>query len=457
MDGQNGTDESRRAFFRRSGLALLAGYAFDGRSGLAQTISRPDSDRYQSVTVKTHEWFGDIDERLDFPKDWQVDVISMAGQKNPVLTDAQILRKLRSPIGAKPIRELAAGKKNAVVTFDDLVRPTPIEPVAKQVVAELNAAGIDDDHILLLCALGSHMPITSRDARAKLGELYFRCPWMNHNVWDELTEVGTSSFGNRIELDTYFHHADLRILIGGLRDHHQACYGGGAKSIIPGVVSVATIYHNHNVLCGLRGVSNPTVSRTSFTNNEMRTELLEAARMARVDFSINIVYNGHREILDVFAGDVNDAWIEACRYAVNTICDEREVNTGEYDIVVSNSYPCSQQRMTSFGRPREGGVGVVIAQSPLTYAPLHYYNQARAYNSGNTWWDRYNRPRRGGNAQLVALSRYMPKTNIINYPDAKVLPAWDQVLAILEPMFKGGARVAVFPYQGIAHTPKTLV
>jgi nickel-dependent lactate racemase len=45
------------------------------------------------------------------------------------------------PIGARPLRELAAGKKRVVVTFDDLTRGTPTYAVTPSVIDELKAAG----------------------------------------------------------------------------------------------------------------------------------------------------------------------------------------------------------------------------------------------------------------------------------------------------------------------------
>ena len=49
----------------------------------------------------------------------------MKGHGAPVLTDAQIAQELAKPIGKPPLREVAAGKKTVVITFDDLTRATP--------------------------------------------------------------------------------------------------------------------------------------------------------------------------------------------------------------------------------------------------------------------------------------------------------------------------------------------
>ena len=44
----------------------------------------------KSVVIPTHEWCGELDERLDFPGDWEIEVLNMKGYKTPVLTPQQI-------------------------------------------------------------------------------------------------------------------------------------------------------------------------------------------------------------------------------------------------------------------------------------------------------------------------------------------------------------------------------
>ena len=37
----------------------------------------------KSVIIPTHEFAGDLDERLDFPADWEINVMNMAGHQRP--------------------------------------------------------------------------------------------------------------------------------------------------------------------------------------------------------------------------------------------------------------------------------------------------------------------------------------------------------------------------------------
>jgi len=77
------------------GTALLPG------KGMAQDVAALKGSRKTAV-IPTHEWSGDIDERLDFPGAWEVNVLNMRGHDAPVLTPEEIRKRLLDPIGTRP-------------------------------------------------------------------------------------------------------------------------------------------------------------------------------------------------------------------------------------------------------------------------------------------------------------------------------------------------------------------
>ena len=82
----------------------------------------------------------------------------------------------------------------------------------------------------------------SRKLGAKIARNY---AWVNHNVFDNLKELDTTSRGNRIRLNQTFLGADLKITMSGIKVHQDAGYGGGAKAVLPGVSALTTIEYNH--------------------------------------------------------------------------------------------------------------------------------------------------------------------------------------------------------------------
>jgi len=209
------------------------------------------------------------------------------------------------------LRELAAGKKRVVITFDDLERPTPAHEIAPLVLEELKAAGVADENILFLAALGTHRALPSDEVVRKLGkDIEQRYAWINHNCWENLKEIGETSRKNRIKINQNYAAADLRITLNGIKVHQRAGYGGGAKSVLPGVASIDTVKYNHETIGG-----GSRDNALKVFHNDVRLDMEEAARLARIDFSVQVVYNRRRRTCALFAGDINEAHHAACRMA----------------------------------------------------------------------------------------------------------------------------------------------
>ena len=100
-----------------------------------------------TIRIPTHAWYGDRDMELRFPASWQVRECLMAGHDAVALDDAQLRAQLDRPLGTARLRELARGRKQAVILFDDLTRPAPTWRILPLVLAELRAAGLEEDRI----------------------------------------------------------------------------------------------------------------------------------------------------------------------------------------------------------------------------------------------------------------------------------------------------------------------
>ena len=442
---------SRRDFLRVGpASAPLVGTALAAGSFLPKTVAALQG-RQQSVTIPTHEFFGDIEERIDLPASWEVNVMKMAGHDAAPLSPEEIRRRIQNPIGTRPLRELAAGKKRVVITFDDLERPTPAHEIAPPVLEELKAAGVPDESILFLAALGTHRPLPSDEVARKLGaDVIRRYAWINHNCFENLKDIGDTSRRNRIKVNQTFAAADLRITLNGIKIHQRAGYGGGAKSILPGVASIDSVRYNHETIGG-----SSRDNGLKIFHNEVRLDMEEAARMAGIDFSVQVVYNRRRRTCAVFAGDINEAHHAACRMAN---LHYRTPTFKGADIVIANNYP---QNIQSDKGPdwvnrslREGGTGVLIIQNPHVMTSWNYWNESTTYRNGRTYWDMMAARKSRGSSALLIYSQYLDQRSL-NYP---LFPAgtlfartWDDVIAQLRARHKGDARVAVYPYCAIQH------
>ncbi|MGC2108188.1 MAG: lactate racemase domain-containing protein [Candidatus Korobacteraceae bacterium] len=405
----------------------------------------------KSVVIPTHEWMGDLNERLDFPGDWEIEVQEMKGANAPVLSAQQIGNRLDQPIGTLPLQGIVAGKRRIVITFDDLTRPTPTYSVMPWLMGELRAAGVRDENVLLMGAFGSHRAMTQSEVEQKLGQdPARRYAWQNHNVFENMKDVGTTSLKNRIKLNQTFMASDCKICISGVKGHEQAGLSGGAKAVMPGVASLDTIQYNHWTILPR--------SKTSGTfkvfHNEVRQDMIEAARMAKVDFSVQIVMNQHRMPVGVYAGDIVWAHQAAARMAVEHYITP---TVKDADIVVSNCYPVNNQSFRGqwwFDRSlRDGGTGVLIIQHPLGNDPVHWLNSRMTGKGGKSYFDLTDHTAKArfprGTAMIV-YSQYLTRNMINGYPPATRFAArWDDVIQMLQERHKGQPKVAVYPYGGM--------
>jgi lactate racemase len=443
---------SRRGFLQSAGTIPLIGTAVASGAYQPTKVAALKGSKPTSVTIPTHE-FATVDERLDFPNDWDVHVQHMKGHGLPVLTPQQIIDAIRKPIGTPPLRELAAGKPNAVVTFDDLTRPSPTYLIIPHVLAELKAAGIPDENILLLGSFATHRPMTAAEVATKVGpDIAKRYAWKNHSCFYGCKEIGTTSYKTVVAVNQDFLGAAFKVTLSGIKVHYDAGYGGGAKAVLPGLSHIETVEHNHNVLLRQTKTAGPV----RIFKNEMRLDIIEAGRMAKVDFSVQFMYNERLRATHVFSGDIVESHHAAVRVAAKTYCTE---TVQEPDIVISNAYPQTSEAYHGARWLRysikPGGTGVLIIQHPLTVDPIHFLNNRSASLRGGSWFQNRNRvgaPPTGQSAGMIIYSQYMDRSLMNSYPTAQYASKWEEVIKMLKAKHTGtGVKVAVYPYGGFQH------
>jgi len=334
----------------------------------------------QQISLRVNEHYGDEIINLNLPKRWKIHTVEMACKDTPQMDDDEIRTALDNTVGAKNIEEQARGKTGKIViTCDDLSRPTPADRVFPFIVEQLHNAGISDNQIFILGSFGCHNPMNLDSFARKLGDqVVAKYDCVNHNPFQNFENLGRTSRGTPVHVNKEFASADIRICISGVKKHIWAGAGGGGKAVLPGVSSIETILYNHSIIKGRR----PDNRRIWWIkDNPERQDMQETARMARLNVSVNCVYNHRRELIDLAAGHVDDAWKKAvgiCYKAHNS------PSAPESDVVIVNAYPQADQDIDWWGAQeslREGGTAVAVHRFTAGRALLHY----RAEQMGAPW------------------------------------------------------------------------
>ena len=255
-----------------------------------------------------------------------------------------VRQAIEDPIGLdKNIFEIVQPGERVAIIVSDSFRHTGANLILPVLLQGLNDTGITDSDIIIVFATGTHRPPNPDEQTEILGSEIldrFADRIFSHDPDDKanLVYVGTTSRGTRVEINRHVHECDRVITTGAVVLHYFGGFGGGRKSILPGISSRETISHNHAMnLDPHNDQLNPDVQIGRLDGNPVAEDMLEGARLAEVDYIVNTVLNRHGEIVKVFAGDLDTAHRAAAEYARGLFAvhiDERA------DLVIASSGDC---------------------------------------------------------------------------------------------------------------------
>ena len=244
---------------------------------------------------------------------------------------AAVFHALDHPIGAPPLRDVVHPGERVAIIVNDITRLARADLLLPPIVATLNSAGIPDRDMFIVFALGIHRRQTDEERRLIVGdEIFRRIRSVDHISTDDanLVEIGTTSFGNRVEINREVWEADRIILTGEIIHHLIAGYSGGRKSLVPGVAGFRTTTFNH------RMIFHPECRAGKLDGNPAHEDLLEGARMADPDFMVNLVLSPEGRVIRVVAGHFDLAHREGCREVDRMLAVEIDQ---PYDVVVASA------------------------------------------------------------------------------------------------------------------------
>ena len=279
---------------------------------------------------------------------------------------AEIDRALSQPIGTKRLNEIAKPEDKVVIVVDDATRATPSYLMIVPLLDELNKAGVKDDNVTVIFGCGTHRSVNSEEKEKLIGaDALARIQTISHDhKAEDQVFLGKTSHGTKVHVNKIFAEADLKVLAGDINLHYYAGYGGGRKGVLPAVSSAETIQQNHELLL------HPKAATGVLNENPVHEDMMEAAKLAKVDFILNIVTNSKNELVKAFAGDLEQAFLEGTKLVdemFKVSIDKRAniviVSAGGHPFDI-NLYQASKAIHNALDAVKRGGVILLIAECP---------------------------------------------------------------------------------------------
>jgi lactate racemase len=231
---------------------------------------------------------------------------------------AELVRQaLDRPLGCPPLEEIVRPGEKVVIVTSDITRYTGSEHYLPVLVERLNRIGIADGDIEIIIALGIHRPQSDSEHHKILGPLYGRIAVSDHDCDNpaQLVTLGITAGGVPVMVNRRVAEAERVIVTGTVGFHYFAGFGGGRKGLVPGVAARETCMATHfSVLNPPEvGGKHPLASTGVLEGNPVHAAIVEAARMIEPDFLLNTVLSPDKEILAVFAGELETAHLAGCQ------------------------------------------------------------------------------------------------------------------------------------------------
>ncbi len=219
-----------------------------------------------------------------------------------------LFEAIRYPIDAAPLSDCVSGNDKVVVIVTDNTRPCPEDRLLPPLLAELGRK-LPKENITIIVGLGLHAPLSTEELIKKLGKnIVSGYRVLNHDTTETLN-IGTTSRGTPVEVNRWVLEADFRISTGFIEPHFFAGFSGGSKSIAPGVSGPKSIYHNH----GYEMIEHPLSRAGILQGNPIHEDIVEQAKMAGLNFIVNVLLNESKQITHVVAGDPVKAHEKGCQ------------------------------------------------------------------------------------------------------------------------------------------------
>lgn len=284
-----------------------------------------------------------------------------------------VKRAMENPVYSPRLKKMASPDDKVLILVDDYTRATPASQIIPYVLEELLEAGVKEENISFLIALGTHRPMRYEEKVDKLGrDILKRYTVMDH-CWDdnkEMRYLGTTSRGTEIWVNRHVLESTLVIGIGQIFPHRITGFSGGTKIIQPGVCGKVTTGQTHWLGANYNGEEIMGV-----IDNPVREELNEIGLRVGLRFIVNVIIDAEEKVVGVVAGHPVEAHREGASLSDSYLSIPLPSRP---DVILIESYPAdvdlwqASKAIYAAGTSiKKGGVIILVSPCYEGVSPTH--------------------------------------------------------------------------------------
>ena len=226
--------------------------------------------------------------------------VEIIKSKNVALFDQEklIRESLQNSIDSADLQTFLQDKMNILIIVNDGSRNTPTQIVISAIYHH-----IINKNVKILVALGTHRQPTKIEFDRIFGKYYREFEdriFCHDSLNDEMTNLGITSRGTPVKINSEVTKADGVIVISSVEPHYFAGFTGGRKSFLPGVAAFESIEKNHSL--ALRDEA----KILKLEGNPVHEDMVEAAKMVSTEtFCILTVLDTNDKVFYSASGDIH--------------------------------------------------------------------------------------------------------------------------------------------------------
>jgi len=245
--------------------------------------------------------------------------ISVLDKKvTPPLSQEEIVNKsLNNSLEFPSFDNFFKNQNNIGIVVPDKTRKSGTIKYLPLILDKLKNLGITRENITLFFANGTHGQMTEDEKIDIVGEkIYRNYRLIEHNCKDEknLSYIGKTKHNTKIYLNANILKCDRILLTGSINFHYMAGFGGGLKTLIPGLAGLKTTLHNHCfTIDRTRPALNPKCIEGILKENPLFDDIIEILNFIDTPALFNTILNEKGKIIDAVFGHPLKAFKKGCR------------------------------------------------------------------------------------------------------------------------------------------------